>query len=71
MSRTWGSLPAPLVEVDVFPALLGLPYLWESKGLWIVAVETLGDGSRSFGLSQTQSGKPRVWLREPRKAAAA
>ena len=70
MSRTWGSLPAPLVEVDVFPALLGLPYLWESKGLWIVAVEILGDGSRSFGLSPSKDGKPRVWLREPRKVAA-
>ena len=70
MSRTWGSLPAPLVEVDVFPALLGLPYLWESKGLWIVAVETLGDGSRSFGLSPSKDGKVRFWLREPRKVAA-
>ena len=66
MSRTWGSLPAPLVEAEVFPALLGLPYLWESKGLWIVAVEALGDGSRSFGLSQTRTGKICGWMREPK-----
>ena len=71
MSRTWGSLPAPLVEVDVFPDEMSLPHLWESKKSWIVAVQTLGDGSRSFGLSPSKDGKPRVWLREPRKAKAA
>ena len=65
------SVPGPLVENETFPDDMRLPYLWQSKHSWIVAVEILGDGSRSFGLSQTQGGKPRVWLREPRKAAAA
>jgi putative DNA primase/helicase len=65
------SAPGPLVETETFPDDMELPYFWKSKGSWIVAVEVLGDGSRSFGLSQMQGGKPKCWLREPRKAKAA
>ncbi len=66
------SVPLPLVETEeTFPDEMSLPHLWQSKHAWIVAVEILGDGSRSFGLSQSQGGNPRVWLREPRRAKAA
>ena len=49
----------------VFPDPLPLPFMWPGKG-WIVEVEILGDGSRSFGLSPSKSGKARSWLREPK-----
>ena len=54
----------------VFPDPLPLPFMWPGKG-WIVEVEILGDGSRSFGLSDSKSGKARGWLREPKKGASA
>lgn len=65
LPRGEGPVPPPRNGEVVFPDPLPLPFMWPGKG-WIVEVEILGDGSRSFGLSQTKTGKARGWLREPK-----
>ncbi len=65
-----GQVDALLRGEVVFLNPLPLPFMWPGKG-WIVEVEILGDGSRSFGLSDSKSGKARGWLREPKKGANA
>jgi KaiC/GvpD/RAD55 family RecA-like ATPase len=61
------SLPGPLVEVDTFPDDMELPYEWPGHG-WIVRVNRTGNGERSFGVAATRDGKPKGWLREPKRA---
>jgi len=69
MSRTWGSLPAPLVEVESFPDPLPLPYEWPGHG-WIIRVDATGSGDRSFVIAKSRNGKPVCSLREPKRVAA-
>jgi hypothetical protein len=64
------STPGPMVEVEEFPDPLPLPYEWVGHG-WIIGVNRLGSGERSFVIAKSPTGKPVCSLREPRKKDAA